>query len=367
MKKLLLALFVSVNLYAQIPVNTPPDIVLCDTDNNGFETFDLTISESYILNGLSPDDYTISYHETYDDAFYDAVNEVTNPLSYQNINANQVIYVRVTDNTDNDNYEILDLNLIVNPTPIAPDVSDIVEFDTDGTDDEVTEIDFTQLIDDLTTSDDYAVTLHPSIQDAVNGLNAIPEQYSTGTATLYFRIENMETGCYTIGSFDVIVLFSNYSTPMPTGEAIQTFTEGQTLSDLQIEGENINWYATETSENILPMETVLEDATTYYATQTLNTIESTQRLGITAVQVLNTDSFSADSFTYYPNPVISTLHIDNLTENTTIGVYNHLGQLVITQEADTQATLDMTNLADGIYMVNIQSGNNSKTVKVIKR
>lgn len=365
MKKLLLALFVSVNLYAQLAVNTPPDNELCDTNNDGFEIFDLTISENYILNGLNPDDYSISYHETEDDAFYYG-NPITDPVSYQNINSNQAIYVRVTDSTDDDNFELLDLNLIVNPTPVAPDVSDIVEFDTDGTDDQVTEIDFITLIDYLTTSDDYTVTLHLSEQDAFSGTNVIPGQYSTGTATLYFRIENMETGCYTTGSFGVIVLHADYYTPIPTGETVQTFSAGQTLADLQIEGENINWYATETAEDTLPMDTVLEDETMYYATQTLNTIESIQRLAVTATQVLNTDSFSGDSFTYYPNPVSATLYIDNLTAKSTVEVYNQLGQLVITKEAAAQTTLDMSGLANGIYMVNIQVGDSSKTVKIVK-
>ncbi len=366
MKKLLLALFVSVNLYAQLPVNTPPDNELCDSNNDGFEIFDLTISESYILNGLSPDDYTVTYHETEDDAFF-YVNPITSAINYQNINySNQVIYVRVTDNADDDNFEILYLNLVVNPTPVVPDVSDIVELDNDGTDDQVTEIDFAGLIDYLTTSDDYMVTLHSTLQDAVNGTSAIPEQYSTGTATLYFRIENTETGCYTTGSFAVIVLFSDYYTPIPTGAEMQAFTEGQTLADLQVEGENINWYATQTAEDTLPLETVLEDNTTYYATQTVYGIESLQRLAVTVNQVLNTNTFSANNLTYYPNPVTTVLHIDNIEENSIIDVYNHLGQKVDVREAKVNTVLDMSNLANGMYIVTILSDNNSNTVKIIK-
>ncbi len=71
-------------------LTTPTHLSLCDSDNNGFEVFDLTSKTTEILNGLSSDLY---FYET----FYDAqtnTNPITNPQAYTNTSISQTIYVR---------------------------------------------------------------------------------------------------------------------------------------------------------------------------------------------------------------------------------------------------------------------------------
>ncbi|MEP6805885.1 MAG: SprB repeat-containing protein, partial [Flavobacterium sp.] len=112
--------------------------------------------------------------------------------------------------------------------------------------------------------------------------------------------------------------------PLINGENQVTveFKPGQTLGDLVVEGQNIKWYnsannvakkTNKSNEATLPLSTLLVDGTTYYASQTINGIESTKRLAVTAKlnSSLATPDFTLPNFSYYPNPVQHTLSINN--------------------------------------------------------
>ncbi len=72
----------------------------------------------------------------------------------------------------------------------------------------------------------------------------------------------------------------------PTGAANQTLCSGATLAQLSVTGTAIQWYASPTGGAALPSNTTLVNATTYYASQTVNGLESTSRLAVTVT--LNT-------------------------------------------------------------------------------
>jgi len=67
----------------------------------------------------------------------------------------------------------------------------------------------------------------------------------------------------------------------PTGAANQTLCAGATLAQLSASGTAIQWYATATGGTPLAPNTVMVNNTTYYATQTVNGLESTNRLAVT--------------------------------------------------------------------------------------
>lgn len=66
----------------------------------------------------------------------------------------------------------------------------------------------------------------------------------------------------------------------PTGSANQTLCAGATLAQLSAAGTSIQWYATPTGGSALTSTTVMVTGTTYYATQTVNGLESTNRLAV---------------------------------------------------------------------------------------
>jgi hypothetical protein len=72
----------------------------------------------------------------------------------------------------------------------------------------------------------------------------------------------------------------------PTGAASQSFCAGATINQLSATGTAVQWYATATGGAPLATNTVLVNGSTYYATQTVNGLESTNRLAVTVT--LNT-------------------------------------------------------------------------------
>lgn len=70
---------------------------------------------------------------------------------------------------------------------------------------------------------------------------------------------------------------------------------------------------------------------------------------------------------HYPNPVKDVLNLSYERGMETVSVYNLLGQKVLEKEVNqTTAQINMTTLASGSYLVKVQSGNLSETLKIVK-
>jgi hypothetical protein len=66
----------------------------------------------------------------------------------------------------------------------------------------------------------------------------------------------------------------------PTGPAAQSFSSGATVSDLSAAGQNILWYPAASGADALPASAPLTTGTHYWATQTVNCIESATKLEV---------------------------------------------------------------------------------------
>lgn len=229
-------------------------------------------------------------------------------------------------------------------------------------------------------SENITVSYYLTLADAQLGLeNQLPLLYTNpaNPQTLYARIENPVNDCYTVASFQIGTIDQNYICPMPTGSTTQTFTEGQTLADIEIQGQNIQWYATpggttlgtvqvQNAEQPLPLSTLLVNGTTYYASQTLFGIESIDRLPVTVNVTLGTEDRHFSSLHYYPNPVKDILTITN-THIDTVIIVNMMGQTVLQQNVNgSNAQLNTNGLQQGVYFVKIASGTAEKTIKIIR-
>lgn len=154
--------------------------------------------------------------------------------------------------------------------------------------------------------------------------------------------------------------------PVPTAEATQTLEEGQTLAHLDVDGENLTWYADEDLTTELEASTVATDQTTYYVSQTIDGCE-TEAIAITVEVTLSADSISTLSFKAFPNPVQNVLNVSSDKEITHIEVINMLGQTVLSKSFNTtQAQIDMSGLLSGNYFVRVTAGNTAQTLRVVK-
>jgi hypothetical protein len=89
------------------------------------------------------------------------------------------------------------------------------------------------------------------------------------------------------------------------------------------------------------------------------------------VAVLESESFLTDEFAVYPNPTSSILNIQSKLSATIseVNVYDVLGKLLLNKKIAVSVTeIDMTNYSPGLYLLEIVSENNQKSIhKIIKK
>lgn len=102
------------------------------------------------------------------------------------------------------------------------------------------------------------------------------------TTTTYY-VDATNNGCTSLTRTPITVTVQK--TPLPTANATQRFcdTENATISNLVATGSAILWYASNTRGMPLNNSEVLVSNTTYYASQTINTCESVNRVAVTAI------------------------------------------------------------------------------------
>ncbi|MCO6147892.1 T9SS type A sorting domain-containing protein [Flavobacterium sp. NRK1] len=355
---------------------TPNDLNICDENNDGYTSFDLTINTEILLEGLDSNNYTVAYYEIPEDAEAN-VNAIPNPASYININSNvQTLYTRVTKIDEADNYALNSFTINTNPSPLSPLANlYLIDDEDNNPDDETITMSYANLMDMIEdyNGSEFEVNLY---SDEANNSPLTSDFVIITSADVYYSIGNTETGCVTTGSITILVLPGDYVTTPPTGESIQSYSLDGTLADLIVEGENITWYATDgtetppgETETSLPNDTLLIDGTTYYASQTLYGIESTERLAVQVYSILlNNADTSFEGLIHYPNPVTDVMHIKNNNTIDSLTVTNTLGQTIFTNTVNNnECVIHLSDLNSGMYFVTILSGEKSKTINIIKK
>lgn len=167
---------------------------------------------------------------------------------------------------------------------------------------------------------------------------------------------------------DVLVYLKEYSS-LPIADTEQTFEEGEVLLTLNVEGDNLRWYADEDMQTLLPITTLLEDGVTYYVTQTEDNLCESLTLGITVSQTLGVESLVFDQLEYAPNPVERTLQIRNKEEIQSVTLYDVSGKeyVVLNSSNMNVMDIDFTSLSSGVYFMKIKSADVEKTVQIIKK
>lgn len=82
--------------------------------------------------------------------------------------------------------------------------------------------------------------------------------------------------------------------------------------------------------------------------------------------VLSTNDITANSyFTIYPNPTTNSFQLSSNKNVERVQLYNITGRLLKTFNATTN--YDISDLATGIYIININTTSGSKTIKIAKK
>jgi hypothetical protein len=192
-------------LMAAPPSIVPPSpLVQCDTNNDAAEVFDLTSKESEILQLLNAPEYTVAYYA--DNAH---TMPIPAPESFSVVDVpNVIVYIQVTEIANPSNFASTLLELVMAPLPVVASAPDIVvqENPFDG----FATFDITSNTLPLTGGVPGVTVMYYHFQmEAEVGTNEIPFASSyvnmTNPQTIWVRLQNNTTGCFTITNFDLVV------------------------------------------------------------------------------------------------------------------------------------------------------------------
>ncbi|MFC0603952.1 T9SS type B sorting domain-containing protein [Winogradskyella pulchriflava] len=230
----------------ELQVELPPTAVqptpleLCDdlgeSPGNEMTEFDLTVKDQEITGGNAS--WSVAYYETNADA-QAQTGAIPDPTAYTNTSVGglpanpQTLYVVVTDtDTGCVDYTTLTIRVLPNPTPTPSDqLPDLELCDEINTGDGFEIFDLTEnevLL--LNGENGVTATYHETPEDSDSGMNAIvdPTQYTnieTPEQTIYVRVTNDVTGCYTLVDFTIRV------NPLPEVVAVTDFIQCELNTD----------------------------------------------------------------------------------------------------------------------------------------
>ncbi|MEM5564275.1 choice-of-anchor L domain-containing protein [Psychroserpens sp. AS72] len=236
----------------QIPdVNAPSELIQCDTDNDGFVTFDLTLVEFEILD-VRQDDIVISYHESIEGADTDT-EIISDPENYTNTSNPQTVYIKIN-NTVSDCYVTLPINLIVNLPP------EVIDFQTYQICDNIlNEFNLNTINTEVTNEAETLISYYNSLADAQVNTNSIDTNYTYQSTddTIYIRLENPTTGCWTTYNFDLIV------NPLPIANEPSTYLACDDITNNGVENIDLTFQ----NNQVLGSQSSTLFTVTYYNTE----------------------------------------------------------------------------------------------------
>jgi len=372
MKKFLyiITLLFSFVSYSQT-ASPPSDIEMCDENYDGFEEFDLTVTEAQILNGQDPSQFEVSYFETLSDAI-DFINPIVGPTQYTNLTTSQqTIFARLTD-TSTQTFDTTSFDIIVKPTWLVSPVTDFYVCDDveSGSDqDGISTIDLSLIVDEvrnLNGTNGMEVIIYPTEADASANTTIVPYSYTNtnSTETLYFRIFGPDSHCNDIiGSFSINVIECENNDEDGVSDEDEDLNLNRNLADDDTDMDGLPNYMDNDDDNdgIL---TINED----YNLNGDPTDDDTDNSGVAdyleANVALNINAYDLKTFKIYPNPVKDKLFIQGLLNPTKISVYNVLGKLLLSNTISSE--IDVNNLQSGIYIIKIVDKQKEIVRKFIK-
>lgn len=207
MRKIVFILFfITVSLYAQPSINQPSQLATCQV-SSAQGLFDLTSKNSEILGSLNPTLFTVNYYESYPDS-QNGINHIQNPTQYISGDAYQTVFVRVFENQNPSNFALTYLQLRLYYFPYIQQSPNMTVYESPN--DGIATFNLNlQIPLMLSTQQNILVTFHLSEADAHNDSNPLQNTTSytnvSNPQTIFTRVENSISGCYSVANFQLIV------------------------------------------------------------------------------------------------------------------------------------------------------------------
>lgn len=215
-----------------------------------------------------------------------------------------------------------------------------------------------------------SITVCPENMPTTYTARAIWTSNNGNTVTLTDEVTVYEACPFNVGATDITDFGATISwerTPNATGNfTVDVYQSGANPdTDPAVFTETVD-------ESVNSVEvTGLEIDTTYdgYVTRECNNGGSarSERITFTTGSIVGIDDFEFTNLTVYPNPTKSSLHLSASKVIEDIQVYNMLGQKILTTTPNTSdATIDVSRLAIGTYILRVTIDGVVNTKKLIK-
>jgi hypothetical protein len=349
-------------LYPQ--VTNPPVLQTC---NNGAGFGNFRLSENNIL--LNPTSNTlilIDYFATLNNAQL-GINNLDDFNYVNTVAFNQTVYAKVRNlGIASQPFAIVNIQLQVNPTlqPVASANYANIYVD-----------DFDNVIQPVTLSTIFQGNNFYQWYEGIapiGGSSSIPNftvNNFVGLVLRSFKVNVTKQSNFSCQGLSNIVTIGTIRVGAPLGNTTQYYNAGQTLANLVVTGTNIRWYSSQTASpaTLLSINTLLTNGTTYYASQTIDGVQSPNILGVTALLNLANETFTFENLKFSPNPVIDILNINSKEIIKNISISNVLGQEVYNKKCNNfELKLDLSSLVTGNYFIKIESDNKQMISQIIK-
>ncbi|MFZ4107118.1 hypothetical protein, partial [Flavobacterium sp.] len=229
---------------------SPIDIVQCAPTN----LFDLTSNEAIALANVTPEDYTVSYHTSLEDA-QNIANPIVDIINYSiPSGSSQTIFMSMQSN-NNICVRVKPFNLILNPIPPAPIVAPVTYCQN-------------AVASDLTATGS-SLLWYTAATGGTGSATAITPVTTLSGSTDYFVTQTV-SGCE---SPRASITVKVNATPVAPTVAPVTYCQFTTPSALTATGSNLLWYTNSTGgvgSAIAPTpSTASTVSVTYYVSQTI--------------------------------------------------------------------------------------------------
>jgi gliding motility-associated-like protein len=233
----------------------PIDIVLCDTNGDGVETFNLDSNNVAILNGQPG--MTVTYHE-----FQLFAQVGAAPIISPYLSGGKTIWARIQNDANTNCFDVISFDISAAPPPIANKPPDLKACDDNK--DGLMIFNLDQQTPKILNGQVDIVTYYENQANADDRKGWILDtaNYSSKTATIWVRVEpSVNSTCYALTSFNLEVFEKAIANP--TGNIIQCDFDNDglyqfdlnALKDADILGSQsattfeINYFATQSDAN----------------------------------------------------------------------------------------------------------------------
>lgn len=231
-------------------VNTRPNVIL---GTNVTTTYVWSPVDNLFLD----EEATVPYVE--------GTNASTVYFKSSNVVESQLYTVTATSTNNCTNFDTIEIDVVSTP---APNIT-------------VTDYCYGNTLADINATIDENETI--IWYDAAIDGNLLPLTTALVDGTTYYA-ESVVNGCPSSSRASVTVNVQQTEAPSVENEEQEFCSlENKTLEDLAINGVDTKWYNSATGGDLLPISTPLEEGTTYYASQTINSCESIIRTAVTPI------------------------------------------------------------------------------------